>query len=272
MKRLASSFALALLIASTVHCESARPGLRLDQSLQGSWNPIGIQLGTKLYYRIPLVRAPGILWESTRIDLGVTNELSPAFDFAGAYVDIEPIAFFDLELAAKALGYYKALGHGFNELPGLDAGFDNTALDGLGVRDSSGYLLSATPTLKAALGPLVVLDSLHFSYFDVDSSSGFFFDIVNNVVLAKRAWEIKNEAFAMADVGGGFLVGLNDTWLLVPDSLYVVHHVNLVGVVSAPWGRGKSFYAAVLAGFYLQDRYLRHELRAAGQAGLVFEL
>jgi hypothetical protein len=272
MKKLLPAVLLGLVALGSAPAEPAARGLFLDQSLQAASNPLGVQFVSRLYYRIPLGLGQGLLWESAKVDLGALNELSPAYDFAGAYIDIEPIAFFDLELAARAAGYTKALGYGFNDLPGLQSGFDGGARRDLTQRSTGGYLLSLTPTLKAAFGPVVLLDSLRLRYFDIGSGAGFFFDIVNNVPLAKRGWEVQNDAYALADLGGGILAGLADTYLLVPESGYVVHHANLVAIVSRPLRGGMSFYAAAQGGIFLQDRYLKYSLRFAGLAGLVISL
>jgi hypothetical protein len=57
MKKLKLSLGLALTAAAVAAAfsEPVRPGLYLDQSVQAAINPLGLQLGTKLFYRVPLV-------------------------------------------------------------------------------------------------------------------------------------------------------------------------------------------------------------------------
>ncbi len=59
--------------------EGVREGLYLDTSLGASINPLGLALKADVFYRIPLIKRPGVLWRSTKIDLGVQEYLSPSF-------------------------------------------------------------------------------------------------------------------------------------------------------------------------------------------------
>ena len=76
-------------------------------------------------------------------------------------------------------------------------------------------MLSAAPTLKYAWGPLVMLNAFSLTYFNVDNGSGYFFERIGNVVLAKSDIELQNQAYLMATVMPGLLAGLNDCVLYV---------------------------------------------------------
>jgi len=74
---------LLVLLAVACSCpaleaEKAVAGLDLDQTVQASVDPLGLQAVTRLYYRVPLSDRPGLLWESARIDAGILNSLSPS--------------------------------------------------------------------------------------------------------------------------------------------------------------------------------------------------
>jgi hypothetical protein len=266
----AAVFAMALFAAPALRAESARQGLYLDQNVQAACNPIGAQLGTKLFYRLPLSEKKGILWESTKVDAGMTNTLSPAFDLVGAFLDIEPIAFFDLGLKAQFAGYFDSLGYGFRELDGYRSGFDSSALDDIDGRNASGCILSAAPTLQFAYGKLAFSDTLNLNYFNVDGGQGYFYEIIGNCPLAKRDLELENDAYLLWTLSPGLMLGLNESLLAVPCSGYRSQTLKTVGVINRPLSERLSFYAALLCGFYLEDRYLRYEPRAAGMSGLAY--
>lgn len=194
MRKLAAALLLACFAGSALSSETATRGLYVDQSLQAAYNPVGLQLGTKLFYRLPLIQKEGLLWESTKIDVGIKNNLSPAFDFVGPFIDIEPIAIFDLALSAQFTGYYSALGFGFRDLAGYDAPFSTSALDAVPSRNAGGYLLSAAPTLKFAVGRFAFSDTLHMNYFNVDGAEGYFYETFANCALAKSGFEFYNDA------------------------------------------------------------------------------
>jgi hypothetical protein len=268
MKRLAVALVLAFVAGSTLSAEAAVQGLYIDQNLQAAYNPVGLQLGTKLFYRLPLVKKEGILWESTKIDAGITNSLSPAYDFVGPFIDIEPIAVFDLALSAQLAGYYSGLGFGFRDLSGYDAGFDSSALDSIPERNAGGYFLSAAPTLKFAVGRFAFSDTLHMSYFNVDGGQGYFYETVANCALAKSGFELYNDAYALIKFDSGLMLGVNDSILQIPASGYCSHTIQAVGVYTVALSSKLSLYAALTAGTYLEDRYYQFEPRFSGQVGI----
>jgi hypothetical protein len=273
MKKLKLSLGLALTAAAVAAAfsEPVRPGLYLDQNVQAAVNPLGLQLGSKLFHRFPLVKKEGILWESTKVDIGLKNNLSPAFDLVGAFIDIEPIAVFDLALSAQFVGYFSALGFGFRDLPGYGASFDASALDAIPDKNAAGYLLSVAPTLKFALGSFVFSNTLNVNYFRVDGGSGFFYETIGNCPLSKSGFELYNDAYGLYMLDSAFMLGLNYSILGVPASGYRSQTLQAVGVYSGKLGERISLYAALTAGTYLEDRYLKYMPRVAGQAGIVLQ-
>lgn len=264
----AAALALAFAAVPGLGAEKAERGLFLDQNVQAAVNPIGAQLGTNLFYRLPLYERKGILWDSAKIDIGLANALSPAFDLVGAFVDIEPIAFFDLALKAQLAGYFDGLGYGFRDLDGYGSSYDSSTLKDIDGRGASGYILGAAPTLKFAFGKIAFSDTLSLSYFDVDGGHGYFYETIGNCALAKRDLELGNEAFLLWIPSPSLMLGLNDSLRGVPRSGYRSQALHAVGVLNKPLSDRLSFYAALLGGIYLEDRYSRGELHSAGMAGL----
>jgi hypothetical protein len=272
VKALSFAIVMAAAAAAALSAEPAVRGLYLDQNIQFGCNPLGAQLGTKLFYRIPLELGEGILWESAKIDAGIENSLSPAYDFIGPFIDIEPIAIFDLALSARAAGYYDGLGYGFHDLSGYDAGFDADALDDLPSRNTGGWLLSVAPTLKFAYGALAFSDTLHVNYFHVATGEGYFYETYGNCVLRKKGVELYNDAYALVILSPSLMLGLNDSILSVPDSGYRSHILQAVGAFGKDLGPRLSLYAALTAGVYLEDRYYRYDPRVSGQVGITRRL
>jgi hypothetical protein len=264
--------ALAAIAASAVSAEKTREGTGLDQSIQASYNPLGVQLVTKVYYRLPFIQQEGVLWESTKVEIGVQNNFSPAYDMIGAYIDIAPIAIFDLALSAQAIGYFNGLGFGFYDLGGYGAAFDGDSLKALPSKNSTGWLLSAAPTLKVAWEWLAAVDTFSLSYFNVDSGTGYFYERVGNVVLAKNDIELQNQAYLLATIVPGVLAGLNDAVVYVPASGYVSHRLSAIGIYTTKLSDMVSLNAVLMLGTYFTDRYYQYTLYVAGQAGVSLAL
>ncbi|WP_455381530.1 hypothetical protein [Salinispira pacifica] len=272
MKRLPIVLVFALLGVSAATAEKTVEGVFLDQNIQASYNPLGVQLVTRLFYRIPLIDKPGILWESTRIEIGVQNNLSPAYDFAGAFINIEPIAIFNLTLTAQAAGYYTALGFGLFPVGGYGAGYDSGALDSVTPLNRFGYLLSAAPTVKAAVGPILFLDTGTLTYFSAPTDTGYFYEIAGDTILADSDTELSNQAYLLTTILPGLLAGMNDSLLYVPGSGYLSHRICAAGVYSTDIGEHFSLYGALFAGTFLADRYYQYSLYLAGQVGITLRL
>jgi hypothetical protein len=272
MKRYIASFALAFVAASMMSAEPAVRGFYLDQNLGAAYNPLAVQLATKLFYRMPLSHKKGILWESTKIDAGLTNSLTPAYDFFGAFLDVEPIAIVDVAFSAQAAGYYSGLGYGFHDLSGYGAAFDADTLNSLPSKNTAGYFLSAAPTLQFAFGSFAFSNTLHINYFDVDGGSGYFYETYANCALGKSDVELYNDAYALLSIESGLMVGLNDSLLVVPASGYQSHTLQAVGILTKAMSDRLSLYAVLTTGLYLEDRYYQYSPRIAGMIGFTSAL
>ncbi len=272
MRRILSAIVALAAIGSAAVAQAPVGGLYVDQNLQAAYNPLGAQLGTKLFYRAPLNLGEGALWEPTRIDVGIKNSLSPAFDMVGLYVDVLPIAVFDLALSVQAIGFFDAFGFGFRELSGYEAEFGDEALEAIPDGNALGLMIQASPTFQIAFGPFAFMDTLNVSYFAVDDGEGFFHDVVGGAVLKKKDFELYNEAYAMYTFEFGMLVGVNDAILYVPGSGYMTHCLQGVVVYTGPLSEKLSLYAAITAGAWLEDKYYQGKPRVAGQVGITARL
>jgi hypothetical protein len=82
-----------------------------SQSVSGSVNPLGLELGSRVSFQFPLYEGKrGILWDSTLWEVGLENSLTPAYDTLSLILHIVPIAFFDLRLLGGVRYAYDALG------------------------------------------------------------------------------------------------------------------------------------------------------------------
>lgn len=266
---------LALLLcvfSSIAFAEPAKEGFYLAQNIQASYNPLGLQLATKLFYRLPVLNSEGMLWESNKLDLGVQNNLSPGYEFFGLFVEFEPIAFFKIAGTAQFAGYYNLLGYGFRDLASYQSEFDSNSFNSGGTRNNFGYLLSIAPTLKFAIDPIAALNTFSLTYYYAHDGKGYFFERVGNVALAKSDIELANQAYLLATVFKGFRLGVNDYVVYVPASKYLSHRIAGIGVYSIDFNDSLNLYAALLLGTFLTDRYFQYKFYIGGQVGVELKL
>ncbi len=272
MKKPAIALFLFAALATAAFSDPAKEGLYLDQNVQASYDPLGLQFVTQLYYRVPLITSGGVLWEPTKVDFGVQNNLSPSYEMTGVFVTIEPIAVFSLTLTAQVAGFYNTFGFGFYDLSGYNAGFDDNSLNALPSTGTTGYVLSASPTLQFAVGPIVARDSGTLYYFNVDNGQGYFYERIGNVVLAKKDFEVQNEGDLLDQVSPELLVGLDDYFVYVPASEYLSHRLSAIGFYTRALSKKTSLYSALFLGTFLADRYFQYTVYTAAEVGITVKL
>src|SRR5512136_3014541 len=87
---------LSLAAIGPAKAEKTHKGIYNFNSIGASWNPLGIQVDNRLCLRFPLSARTGILWESTKLDIGIQSSWTPADEVAGVFFTVEPVAFFAL--------------------------------------------------------------------------------------------------------------------------------------------------------------------------------
>jgi hypothetical protein len=131
-------------------------------------------VGVSARYEAPLVKRPGILWETTNVAVGVREFYAYVNNQLAAFVEVTPIAFFKLQLSAGYDSYIvKPLSGGVRALTpvgrqkladGDVARGGRDAVDWVDGRDNrdiffapvggDGLRLKIQPTLQAKIGPV----------------------------------------------------------------------------------------------------------------------
>ncbi|MBK9266936.1 MAG: hypothetical protein IPM54_45075 [Polyangiaceae bacterium] len=146
------------------------------------WVPFGMHYtrsawGATLGYKVPLVKRPGILWDSTNVTIGVRDLYGYVNNTFGPFIEITPIAFFKLRMEAAydyfiyspfngGLRVLTPLGHERLAEGRIERG-NTSALDwsgDAGVNNIANYenpiniggtRLRVMPTLQGKVGPIV---------------------------------------------------------------------------------------------------------------------
>jgi hypothetical protein len=265
---------------AAVQADKAAAGWQLAQSAGGSVNPLGLELGTRLYYQLPLFPAlGGPLWDSARVEAGLHNSLTPAYDNLSAFLRIEPVAVFDLHLSAGVRGCYDILGFGYTPMPGYDASFSPKVRADLDRESGLGFRYSVSPTLKGAAGSFLFATSTSFVLFDMrglpDGAGDYFYEPAADTILKRTDFFISNDTVLLHRFRDDILGGVSHYFLFVPGSEYVSERLALIGILSRTLRSGLTGTLAVLGGTYIRDRhnsYRDGKVYAALQAGLTLKL
>lgn len=133
------------------------------QSIGASGWPTGALADSRVQLRAPLHRSDSVLFQQTFLGAGARLAVSPAFTEVGPQVTIAPIDVFSLDLQATVVRYYG--GDGIGLLP-FDApqGKLNSEREGMDSVQAGAMRLSAAPTFKIKVGPIIAFDSWNLTY------------------------------------------------------------------------------------------------------------
>ncbi|MFP4179463.1 MAG: hypothetical protein ACLFSA_05355 [Spirochaetaceae bacterium] len=222
--------------------ESAGPerGLSVRGTLGAKVNPLGASLVNKLYYTEPLYgERSGVLWDSARMQMGITNDFTPAYDDLSIELFVEPVAFFDFRVNAGVRTAYNLFGYGFSTAVDYEEEPEDPE-DAL----ETGWFIRLAPTVKAALGPLVFLNSFTWSHFSfdveyADADAGHFYEPVHNVVIKNSDSLMKNSTTLLYNFPleneTRVLTGLEYALLYVPGSEFRRQELSFLGAVQIPF-------------------------------------
>lgn len=189
------------------HClDEARVKIAVDQTLGGSLNPSGVEQELALRLCAPLIRAPGVLFDLTSVEVGLLNILSPTYVHQGVFAAVTPLS--PLVLRAELTGVYvwtlPLNGAGYFRYPGYDA----DARDELKTEDlaeqAAGYNLGLSATLRARIGPdrgagLIVLDSFLAEHWSLGDGP-YYANLRRDVLMAASDWVLKNTGVVLGDI------------------------------------------------------------------------
>ncbi len=152
-------------------------GLHHQSLLQIRATPVGLSLWSDTGYKFGLFDSEELLFADTYVDAGITTALSPAFAWAGPYVEILPLAVLNLRFSAQFMGYFGNFGYLY--VPDDEArewtlsALDESADQGLG-QASTGLLLKAQATPQMRVGRVVFQAESSFNWMRMDVEDQYY--------------------------------------------------------------------------------------------------
>lgn len=248
-------FALLLLFTTNISAEKTVSGLYLKQSVGGSYNHLGILSTTHLFYRLPLVKKDGILWESSKIDMGIRNELSPASENPGLFIQIEPIAIFDCKFQIDQVHLFKQLGFGYIALDSASSSFHPDSIKDRHQSSNNGYWFKVAPTLKLKIKKLIISNTISFNSITMDKK-GYYLERQTNTCLDNNDFLLANNIFTLYEFSNSFIAGANFYSNRVQSTDAATHRLSLAGIYAHTFSPKTDFNVVILAGTYFKHNYL----------------
>jgi hypothetical protein len=171
-----------LLLCSPTAARAAQRDLRGSIGTQA--NPLSLQFRGSLGWSWRLFDSASPLLRDAAVSAGLSEALTPAYSRTEAWLQIAPVAVFDVRAGAELVGYFGSFGH-LVGLPSYDSDFSDDAREALrdDARGAVGGVLSVTPTLKLALGRLAFRSSASFEWWLVDAPPVYYYEPYRGTLL-----------------------------------------------------------------------------------------
>lgn len=139
--------------------------------------PSGLIGDARVQHRAPLKRSSSFVFQSTYAGVGGRLAIAPAFVDVGPRLSLAPIDFFDIDVQAGFVGYWRSSSGLLPYDHVLESTRDQDRTDRYRDPDTTaqagwGAYVSGQPTLKAKLGPIILYDSWAFTWFHIDRPRG----------------------------------------------------------------------------------------------------
>jgi hypothetical protein len=214
----------------------------LHQHLFFQLGPTGLESSLRFGLCFPLVDDPGLLFNSTHVEVGVANLLSPAYVSLGPYVEVIPIAPIVLRLELMPTVYFpfpfdRA---GYFGLTSYNDDFRPDALTSDLADSAFGWNFNGIAMLRLRFPSegtfrVLLLDIFNVEFWSIGDAP-FFYLLRRELVLAESDWELTNDAALALEIAldDEMLIrfGVYDSikWVFASD--YVVHHVGAIATMA----------------------------------------
>lgn len=187
--------------------------------------PAGLQGIVETELRVPLVRAPGVLWQDSAVALVGHAEITPAFPRLGAMLRIAPIAVWDATVRVYGTYYFGLFSAVIPfDSPDVAATAEEKAAHAADRVPGWDLRVDLDTRLKAKAGPFVVIAEVEARHHDVTTAHGpppYLWDPTEMLLIpGQDAWVLHRHLFLMEEY--------------VPKVLYV----GMYGVWSTSFGTG----------------------------------
>jgi hypothetical protein len=244
---------LATSFFSVRPVQAVEKGLFFQPNVAASYNPLGVLLDTRLYYRLPLSTSKDILWESTKLDVGLINEWTPADNMLGLWCNIEPIAVFDLTVKAEYYKVYRMFGYGYYKLGGPTSAYDDNSLKSLSRGSRDGYWISAAPTLKVKVASFIAADQVTINRMDL-GDDGYYLEWRSFTIHYSRDVDVLNNLYLLYEHDKEISVGVNHSLQWVKNAKGLSHRLCVLLTYSPTVPMLSNTFSALTAGMYLKDQ------------------
>lgn len=272
MQRIAVITSLCIcLLLTTSQAQKAERGIYNYNSFGAGYNPLGVLLDNRLYMRLPLSSKPGVLWESTKLDIGLQSSWTPADEMIGFLVTIEPIALFSLTATAGFYGMYNTFGYGFYAFPSAKEHYGPDLPKNIDPQSAGGAWYSLSPELRLKVSHFIFVNTVTADYVSINHT-GYFLELRNYTLRKTKDTDLMNDANLLFEFNQNLLAGCVYHYLSVFGTSIKSHRISALAIRLFPDTKFGSLFAAVTAGYYPSDPAFNRTFYLGAMAGMDLRL
>jgi len=261
-----------LALFFNVYAEKTGPGLFFSPAIGISYNPLGLLIDTKLLYTAPFIKKEGILWESTKVRIGMQNEWTPADNLISLRAEFEPVAFFDITVKAGFFSMFNALGYGcFRMTDGTTGLYDLKTQDQAGRNNAHGYGVSVSPTLKARVGKVIAVNTFSVNRIAINGT-GSFLELHTYLPRKTRDEDLTNNTIALYESSPTLLAGVSFKNVYIYGTERFSQQLSGMAIFKTAPRSPRPRFFLINGGMYLKDPLFTHNIYLACLAGADFKL
>ena len=217
------------------HClDEQKRKLMLEHVISGAHNPLGFENQLILTYCIPLTEKPSILFDPTKLELGLANYISPSSFHIGPTIRLVPLSF--VTLRAEVTAFYiwpvPMQGAGYIETTNYQNFKEATAnpppgpaMDMYGIRAALGVTLQGALPLGSKV-EISLINGLTGEYWKVanDGHTLRFWYVarLDGIMHGRGDWALVNNVALLLSIkphpNHAIRIGFTDSLLYIPGS------------------------------------------------------
>lgn len=196
-----SALFFLLLVSNNNVCfaeEIKEDAVRLELDLVSLYNPLGISLSARGFYRHIYSQDESVLWNGLYYQAGVQANLNPAFARAGIHAELMPIAFLQLRLQYDRLRFSGTNGSLLSFTSSQDL-FGDDEIENREGQEASGYGERALFqfTLRAQFGSTIVRNVTDLSLYKFPGAGAYYLEREYEILMATEDNVISNQLFLL---------------------------------------------------------------------------
>jgi len=251
-----------LIVLFSVQIYAAERGIYSAVSAAGGINPTIARVSAEAWYRFPLFSDPGVLWNTSCIDLGLGGSTTPV-DYNGSlFFNIEPIAIFNLKFTAGVQRYHRVLGYGYQGVDSPDAQYSPSARENIDGESKTAFKFSAEPTVKFRYGSVIFANTFAFNYINTQTDDEYYYEPYSDSIHKRKDRDYSNSSVLLYEIAGGLLAGVQNFYSRTGSVHCTSNRIAGIVIWKPETGSSDRLSIGAMAGSYTENKNYKGELFA----------